>query len=92
MTTLEKVIEEIKALTPAELKQVRQAIEELLRPPHAQMTEDEFEQHLAAKGIITLPRPLTAEELASRQAEFDAYKPIEVRGTPLSQMIIKERR
>lgn len=56
------------------------------------MTEDEFEQHLAAKGIITLPAPLTAEEFASEQAEFDAYEPIEVSGTPLSQMIIEERR
>lgn len=92
MEILERLLEEIKSLTTAELKQVRQAIEELLQPSGAQMTEDEFEQHLAAKGIITFPRPLTAEELAIEQAKFDAYEPIEVRGTPLSQMIIEERR
>jgi hypothetical protein len=66
-------------------------IEELLRSSQAQMIEDELEQHFAAK-CITPPHPLTAEELARKQAEFNAYKPIKVGGTPLSRMIIEERR
>lgn len=86
MATLERVIEEIKALTPDELKQVRQTVEELLRPSQAQMTEDEFERELIAKGVIA---PL---EKAKDQYDFHSYKPIKVGGKLLSEMIIEERR
>lgn len=86
MATLERVIEEIKALTPAELKQVRQTVEELLQPAQAQMTEDEFERELIAEGIIA---PL---EKSGDKYDFHGYKPIKVGGKPLSEMIIEERR
>jgi hypothetical protein len=62
---------------------------DLLVTPKPMMTEVEFAEYLAAKGVVTLPQPLSAEELA---ADDDDWEPIEVTGEPLSQMIIRERR
>lgn len=86
MANLERVIEEIKALTPDELRHVRRTVEELLGPSRAQITEDEFERELIAEGVIA---PL---KKAEDQYEFRSYKPIRVGGEPLSEIIIEERR
>jgi hypothetical protein len=86
--TLDKVIEEVKTLTPDELQQVRTAVDSLLAetpPPH--MTEDEFEQYLAAKGVISLPQVSEDDD-----ADNEDWEPVEVTGKPLSEMIIEERR
>lgn len=87
-----EILEALPALSPEERAQVKALIDSLPDAPAPQMTEDEFEQYLATKGVITLPEPMTEEEREKEQAEFDAYEPIEVKGTPLSQMIIEERR
>ncbi len=47
------------------------------------MSEDEFESYLAAKGIIAEVEP---------DDDDDDFEPITVEGTPLSEMIIAERR
>lgn len=86
MATLETVIEEIKELTTAELKQVRQAVEKLLQTAQAQWTEDELERDLITEGIIAPPRK------AADQYDFHSYKPIKVGGKPLSESVIEERR
>ena len=87
MTTLERIIEETRTLKLHELELLRAVIEELLsadiKPP---ITEDEFERYLAAKGIIALPEPLPEDY------DFDRWEPIKVKGKPLSEMIIEERR
>jgi hypothetical protein len=83
--SLDKIKEEVKALSPDELHQVRELVDSLLtEPAKPQMTEDEFEQYLAAKGVISLP------ELA--ETDDDDWQPIEVTGQPLSEMIVEERR
>jgi hypothetical protein len=91
MSTLEKVIEEVKELKPEELQQVREMVDSLLSGPtmRPQMTEDEFERYLAAKGVISIPEPASRE---MAEDEFAAYKPVTVEGRPLSEMIIEERR
>ncbi len=68
------------------MKQVRQAIEELLQPTQVQKTEDEFERELVAEGGTA---PL---EKARDRYAFHSYKPIKVGGKPLSELIIEERR
>jgi hypothetical protein len=86
--TLDKVIEEVKTLPPEELQQVREVVDSLLNEaPKPQMTEDEFERHLAAKGIISLPD--TSEDETD---DDDNWEPVEVTGKPLSEIIIEERR
>jgi hypothetical protein len=88
--TLDKIKEEMKGLAPEELQEVRELVDSLLsEPAKPPMTEDEFERHLAAKGIISLPEPSSR---AAAAAKFDDYKPITVEGQPLSEMIIEDRR
>ena len=96
MAMLEKVIQDIRTLDAQELHAVQNVVDEVLRERESQkaigeplMTEAEFAEYLAAKGVVTLPEPMSAEELA---ADDDDWEPIEVSGEPLSQMIIRERR
>ncbi len=90
MATLERVIEEARTLKPNELSALRTAIDALLadaeinEPP---MTEEQFAQHLAAKGIIA---PIDSSQIAT--TEDDDWEPVEFTGKPLSEMIIEERR
>lgn len=90
--SVNEVLDAVRALSPEERAQVRDLLDSLQGAPAPLMTEDEFEQYLAAKGVITLPGPVTEEERARGQAEFEAYKPITVAGQPISEMIIEERR
>lgn len=87
---LEKVIEEVKALTPDELRQVRELIDSLLPISEAApelSPEDRLDQLLLEAGVISeIPPPIT---------DFTPYhnrKPIEVKGKPVSETIIEERR
>ena len=88
--TLDKIKEEMKSLAPEELQEVRELVDSLLsEPAKPQMTEDEFERHLAVKGVISLPEPSSH---AAAAAAFDDYKPVTVEGRPLSETIIEDRR
>ena len=89
MTTsnLDQVIEEVKALTPDEQRKLRELLDSLLAPPAPQMTEEEFERHLLAKGIISeIPPPITD------LTPFENRKLMEVKGKPLSKTVVEERR
>jgi hypothetical protein len=89
MTTsnLDQVIEAVKALTPAEQRKLREWLDGLLAPPAPQMTEEEFEQHLLAKGIISEIPPRIIDRVFEQNR-----KPIEIEGKPISEIIIEERR
>lgn len=82
-----EVLEAVRALSDEERAQVRALLDTLPSAPQPQMTEDEFEQYLAAKGIASIP-----DRDADPDLEEEHYEPITVEGTPLSQMIIDERR
>jgi hypothetical protein len=89
MTTssLDRLFEEVKTLTPEEQKSLRDLVDELLATRAPQMSADEVEQHLLEKGIISRipPRIRDASVYANR-------KPVEVEGKPVSEIIIEERR
>lgn len=89
MTTsnLDQVIEEVKALTPDEQRKLRELLDSLLAPPAPSMTEEEFEQHLLAKGIISEIPPRIIDPIFEQNR-----KPIEIEGKPVSEIIIEERR
>lgn len=88
MATLERVIEEARTLKPDELSALRDAIDDLLAEGSKQlMSEEEFAQHLSAKGIIA---PITSSQIDA--VEDDEWEPVEFTGKPLSEMIIEERR
>ncbi|MCI0489595.1 MAG: hypothetical protein L0229_23640 [Blastocatellia bacterium] len=84
---LDKVLEEVKALTLEEKRRLREKLEELLAETGPQMTEQEFEQWLLERGIISrIPPPIT---------DFTPYKnrkPIKVKGKPVSEFLLEERR
>jgi hypothetical protein len=85
-TKLEQVLEQVKVLTPDEQRQLREMLDSLIATDQPQMTEEEFEQRLAQLGIISVPPPIT---------DFTPYenrKLIEVKGKPLSETVIEERR
>jgi hypothetical protein len=89
MTTsnLDQVIEEVRALSPDDQRKLREWLDGLLAPPTPQMTEEEFEQHLLAKGVIGhIPSRIRDEEF------YRNRKPAEVEGKPVSEIIIEERR
>lgn len=87
MSTLERLLEEIRSLTPAELAKVRELLDSLPPAPAVPPSREEYEKYLLAKGIIS--------HIPTRQPpspEREAFKPIEVEGEPLSETIIRERR
>lgn len=85
--SLERVLSEVKALSPDDLIKLRDELDAMLEPARPQMTEEEFEQHLLAQGVISsIPlRDIDSEEYRSR-------KSIEVKGQPVSETLIEERR
>ena len=89
MTTsnLDRIREEVKALTRDEQRSLRDMVDELLVKSSPTMTEEEFEQHLLKKGVISRIPP------RMRDANFEANrKLIKVEGKPVSEIIIEERR
>ena len=88
MTTsnLDQVIEKVKALTPDEQRKLRELLDAMLVPSAPRMIEDEFEQHLLAKGIISEIPPRIIDPVFEQNR-----KPIEIEGKPVSEIIIEER-
>jgi hypothetical protein len=89
MTTsnIDRILEEVRALSPDEQRTLREKLDHMLATGAPRISEEEFEQRLLSKGIISRIPPRI------RDAEFYANrKPIEVKGKPLSEIIIEERR
>jgi hypothetical protein len=89
MTTsnVDRLLEEVKTLTPDEQRSLRDLVDELLVRSAPTMTEEEFEQHLLKKGVITRIPPRIRDETF-----YANRKLIEVKGKPVSEIIIEERR
>jgi len=85
---LEKIIAEIKSLAPEEQIKVRELLDSISPPKKNPPTREEYEQYLLAKGVISHIPMRTGK----RSEELKNFKPIEVEGEPLSEMIIRERR
>lgn len=94
MSTLEQAIEVARELAPHELEQLHRTVGEMLVSSETAdtsspvMTEQEYARHLAARGVATLPEPMTEDDWT----EENEWQPVEVKGKPLSQIIIEERR
>ena len=86
----QELLAEIRKLPPEEQRRLRDALasEADGQEPRSQqpISEDEVEQILLAKGIISeIPKRVIDDE-------EESYEPIEVPGKPLSETIIEERR
>jgi hypothetical protein len=85
-TNVERVLDQIRALTAEEQQEVKAALNpSVVTKPL--MTEDEFEQHLLATGVIS---SIPSRNLGP--ADYSRRRPVEVKGKPVSETIIEERR
>ena len=83
---VERVLNEIKAMTPAEIAQIRQKVEELLAA-QSQGADRSLKQSLFEAGL------LSEIKTPDRDLEsFRSYQPVTVKGKPVSETIIEERR
>ncbi len=85
--TLEKVLEEVKALPAEEQRQLRESLDTLLDSGAPASIEDQLEQRLFEAGLLSEIKA-QSEALPPRQNR----KLIEVQGKPVSETIIEERR
>ncbi len=87
--TVEQIVNEVQMLSADDLRKVRSVVDSILetKESKSQMTEEEFEQHLYEKGIISEIKPPITDF-----SRYDNYKPITVTGEPISETIIRERR
>lgn len=88
--SLEKVIEEVKALSPDEQRTVRGLLNSILEGSpgfsEEESPEDLLDQRLLEAGVIS--------EIPPRIIDFTPYqnrRPVEVKGKPISETIIEER-
>lgn len=86
--TIEQIESEVRQLSKKNLRKMRELVDSLLETEdEPQMTEEEFAQHLYKKGIIGKPPPPITDF-----SRYENYKRVEVKGEPLSETIIRERR
>ena len=105
-TDFNHLLSSIKALSPEQVRQLRQQLDRQLAqpktpaappsakaakrakaaPPKKKMTEAEFDQHLLEIGLMS--------QLPDTAADFDDPDdvPVNIKGEPLSETVIRERR
>jgi len=84
---LEKVLEEVKAMSHDEQRLVQALLETLLADVSPRMTEEEFAQRLLESGILSEVRPPVVDLTPYLDRELIKYE-----GKPVSEIIIEERR
>ena len=81
-TNFVRGLEQVKALSADERRQLRQLLDTLLTLPDARLTEDELERALIAAGLLSVPEP------QDRDVErYWRYKPVTVQGKPVSETL-----
>jgi len=83
--TLHQVLEQVKMLTPDEQRELREILDFVLASHDNEVTEELFERMMAEKGIMTVPPP-------NSPVRSENWKPVEVKGKPVSEILIEERR
>jgi hypothetical protein len=84
---LERMIEHVKELSPDELRQLRDMVDDLLPGSHPRLSEDQFEERLVGLGVIRVATAPIVHAPVDRD-----FQPVEVRGEPVSETIVEERR
>ena len=84
---LRKMLDDVKRLTPDEQRQLREALDRLLSSSSTPPTEEQFERELVESGILDAILPPVSAGQPSQ-----AWKPVDVKGKPLSETIVEDRR
>ena len=83
--TLDKIIEEVRALSPEEQRQLVEQLSAIVPASTSDAElEEEVERKLSAEGLVRVP--------TSHRPPVREFKRINVGGQPISEMIIEERR
>jgi hypothetical protein len=85
--TLVKILEEVKTLPRDEQGQLREALDVLLAEPEPRTAEEKVERLLFERGLLSEIKPRVIDP-----ARYRDRKPVEVKGKPISEVIIEERR
>ena len=83
----DKVVEEVKALSPAEQRQLRALLDTFLALTPAPMTEDAFAHKLVECGVLSAVTPPMTD-----LTPYQHRQPVTTMGKPLSEVILEERR
>ena len=88
---LDKIIAEVRALSPDEQRQLVEQLQAIV-PASAseEEREDEFERALMIEGLLLDRRDIA--EPATEQTPMRAFKPVPVTGKLVSELVIEERR
>ena len=82
--TLEKVLQEARALPPEDLRQLREKVDEWL---NALTPEERLNQLLLEEGLLSEIKPPVTD-----LAPYLNRLPVKAKGQPLSERIIEDRR
>ena len=80
------IVKQIKKLSQSEQQELRAVLDSLFSSANS-LTEEKLHQRLAAEGRLSVPPPEARARVARRP-----FKPVSVRGKPVSETIIEERR
>jgi hypothetical protein len=84
--SVSNIVKQIKKLSQSEQQELRAALDSLF-PLAPSLTEERSHQRLAAEGRLSVP-----SSEARARATRRSFKPIPVKGKPISETIIEERR
>ena len=86
--TVTSIVKQVKKLSATEKEELRTALAPVLPQTQPQATEADFRKALLAAGLLSSPS-VDARAKAARRRPF---KPVVVRGKPVSETLIEERR
>jgi hypothetical protein len=86
---LEKILQDVKALSPEDQQHLRQVLDEILPSTHVSghAAEERFQQQLVEAGLL---REIKRHDV--RPVPPQRRKRVDIQGTPLSETVIEERR
>lgn len=82
-TSVDKIMQQANQLSPAEMEELHTRLDEALSLKRGAKTYEEVERELIGRGIITP---------ASNPSAISKFAPVAVKGKPVSETIIEERR
>jgi hypothetical protein len=85
-STFDELVEEIESLSLDEQQRLKKLLDAWLIRDYPQLTEDEFEQELYEAGLLSEIKPPITDFIPHQNHQL-----IELKGKPLSEVIIEER-
>ncbi len=86
-TIFDTVVEQVKTLSTEQQRQLRLLLDTWLASSNVPPTEDEFEQALVTCGLLSVPNWQGFDV-----EHYQRYIPVAVRGKPVSETLIEDRR